>query len=758
MLVTHGRGVPSARIRFAAMIVPVILTAASIATDPCRAAVPRVAPLARSIVTPTDTSFLDRYAATYHFTLGRPTSIHLTPSGDQVLFLRSGPRSFVQDLWSFDTKTGRERVLLTAERVLAGAAEKLTADERARRERLRQASRGIASFQLSEDGRRILVPLSGRLFVIARATGTVAELPSAAGAAEDARFSPDGEHVACVRDGDLYVTDVGTRRERRLTRRESDTITNGRAEFVAQEEMDRFEGYWWSPDSRSIVFERADASGVEIFHLLDPSRPEQAPQSWPYPRPGKTNVRVGLAIVPIAGGKTTWVRWDDRRFPYLCRVLWRARAPLTVLVMNREQTEEALLTADAATGATRALFTESDPAWLELDRTTPRWLEDGSGLLWTSDRTGTRRLELRDKDGNLARVLTPSGLEVEDVLDADTLSGYAWITASDEPTQRHLWRVPLDPHRGAPLRVSLEPGIHHAEFARGHRRYVQTVEALAGRREWIVRDAGGRRLGRLRSVAEPPPFMPRLEFTLAGPRDFHAVLIRPRSFDSRRLYPVIVSVYGGPTSQMVMASPWRYLLQQWLADHGYIVVSLDGRGTPGRGRQWSRWVRHDLIGSPLADQVEGIRALAKKYRELDLSRVGIYGWSFGGYFSAMAVMRRPDLFRAAIAGAPVADWRDYDTFYSERYLGLPSADPKGYDSGSVLTYVSLLTRPLLVIHGVADDNVYFMHSLKLCAALNAAGRPYDMMPLVGRTHMVADPAETRNLNQRILGFFELHLR
>jgi dipeptidyl-peptidase-4 len=301
--------------------------------------------------------------------------------------------------------------------------------------------------------------------------------------------------------------------------------------------------------------------------------------------------------------------------------------------------------------------------------------------------------------------------------------------------------------------MSLEAGRHRAVFARGHRALVESVDASTGERAWIVRGADGAERSRLRSVAEPPPFMPSVEFTRAGRQGFRAAIVRPRDFDASKRYPVLVSVYGGPVFSTVYATPRSYVLDQLTADQGFVVVSLDGRGTPGRGRAWVRAIRGDLVGPALADQVEGLLALGKRYPELDMSRVGIHGWSFGGYMAAMAVLRRPDVFRAAMAGAPVVDWRDYDTFYTERYLGLPETDPGAYETSSVLTGAERLDRPLLIVHGVADDNVYFMHTLKLCAALNEAGRPYELMPLLDMTHMISSPVADRRVHERTLRFF-----
>jgi dipeptidyl-peptidase-4 len=300
--------------------------------------------------------------------------------------------------------------------------------------------------------------------------------------------------------------------------------------------------------------------------------------------------------------------------------------------------------------------------------------------------------------------------------------------------------------------------VYSAVVAEDAGSYVLTTQTLTDDPVVTIHARDGSELGTLKSVAETTPLPPRVELTTVGENPaLHAAIIRPNGFDAAKKYPVIVSVYGGPHSQTVVAARGRYLLDQWLAEQGFIVVSIDGRGTPARGRAWERAIRGNLIDVPLADQVAGLRALAAKYPQLDLERVGIYGWSFGGYFSAMAVMREPEVFRAGVAGAPVTDWRDYDTHYTERYLGLPEKNEQGYAASSVLTYAPQLRRPLLLIHGTADDNVYFLHSIRLSDALFRARRDFEFLPLSGLTHMVPDPVVTRSLYTRIAEQFLTHL-
>ena len=706
-----------------------------------------------------DDAFLRQYAATYRFRLGRPKRIKVTPDGKTVLFLRSGPRDFVQDLYALDTDTGKERVLLTAKKILGRAEETLSAAERARRERMRMAaSRGIATYQLSRDGARILVPLSGRLFVVDRASGKTSELSSKVKTHPiDPRLSRDGQQVACVRDGDLYVFDVASGRQRRLTRRTGAAVTNGLAEFVAQEEMRRYRGYWWAPDGKSLVYQQTDTTGVERHSIADPPPPPRPAHLHAYPRPRPKNPSLRLGVIPARGGKTRWIRWDRKRYPYLVKVVWQPRAPLTVVVQDRKQREMVVLRAEPRTGATTPLLTERDSAWLNIDPQVPRWLDDGTGFLWTTERRGALQLELRSRDGKLQHAVTPPALGYRKLLDLDAKGGAVVVQASPEPTEAHVYRLSLS-GMGTAKKLTSARGQHSAVFARDHNTYVHTLAPLKGPRSATVRRLGqDKRLTAIRHTTEAPSFSPNMELVTVGERKLRAVLVKPRNFDARYRYPVLVYVYAGPHVLTARASWERYLITQWIADHGFVVVSVDGRGTPHRGRQWERALRGDMAKVPLADQVDGLAALGKRYPYLDLSRVGVYGWSYGGHMAAVAVMLRPDVFHAAVAAAPVTDWLDYDTHYTERYLGLPADNPRGYASSSALTHAASLTRPLLIVHGTTDDNVHFAHAVKLSKALFLARKPHDFLPLSG-THLLHDPKTTLALFHRIVGHFKKHLQ
>jgi dipeptidyl-peptidase-4 len=698
-----------------------------------------------------DPEFLADWSATLRYTLGAPTRITVSPDGARVYFLRSGPRSFVRDLYVMDAQGGPARVLVTADAILRGAEEQLSPEERARRERQRQSGRGITAYELSPDGQTLLVPLSAKLYLVDVRTGQARELASQQrGAPVDARWSPDGRMVSAVRGGELFVTDVATGAERALTTAAGEGISHATAEFVAQEEMDRMEGYWWSGDGRSVAFQETDERGVEQLRVSDPTHPEREAEANRYPRAGRANAVVRVGVVPVTGGAPRWIEWDRARYPYLARVVWPSRGPLTVVVQNRAQSEVVVLAADPRTGVTRALHTERDDAWVNLDGHLPRWLEDGSGWLWASERSGESVLELRGPDGALVRALAPA-VKYRALVSVDDAAGVAYVTGGDEPSETHVFKITLA--TGQSEQLTQGRGEHEMSFARRGGARAHTVARIDGPRAWTFERPDGTRIAELPSVAEEPRNPPSVELVTVGAAQWRAAIVRPRGFVSGRRYPVIDAVYGGPGSRQVTSARNRYAMNQWLADHGFIVVSIDGRGTPFRGRTWERALRGRLDDVPLEEQVAGLAALGQRFSELDLGRVGVYGWSFGGYLSGLAVQRRPDVFHAAVAGAPVTDWRDYDTHYTERFMGLPEAERAAYDRSSLVLHASELTRPLLLVHGTADDNVYYTHAAQWSDALFRAGRAHEFVSLVGFTHSVPDPTVNRRLYERVAGFF-----
>ena len=701
-----------------------------------------------------DLRYFRELVETRNYSLGQPVSPKITPDGEAVVFLRGGARDPVLRLYEFTIADGKLREILTPEKLLQGAEEKLAPEERSRRERERQSLRGFTSFHLSKDGGKLLVALSSKLYLISRADTRVTELPGQGWI--DPRFSPDGRAVAAVRENELHVIDLETQTDLTLTSGASETIQHGLAEFVAQEEMDRHEGFWWSPDSQSIAYQETDNNGVETRYIANPLQPETPPARNFYPRAGKENAKVRLGIIARSGGTTRWVEWDQEKYPYLARVVWKeSAAPLCIVVQNRTQQEELLLAVDPSTGATRELLREKDSAWLNLDpKPKPVWTKDGQQFLWTTERNGTWQVELHSADGALLRAVTPVDFNLDEFIDLNETDQSITVAGGPDPRERHLFRFKLA-SESEPQRLTRDAGRHNALFSDAKENFLHRFDLLNGQTGWeILRSSDGTKIAPLPSVAERPSSLPTVELvrTNSSPAT-DAAIVRPRDFKNGKTYPVILDVYAGPHHKQVLAQPDRYMIDQWMANRGYIVVAIDGRGTPGHGRDWERAIRGNLISVALADQIAGLEALAKQEPAMDLKRVGAVGWSFGGYFSAMAVLRKPEIFRCAVIGAPVVTWENYDTYYTERYLGLPSENEEGYRLSNVLTYAADLRQPVLLIHGLTDDNVYAQHSMQLADAWFNAGKTFTFVPLLG-THMVSEPVLRLRRQARIMEFFD----
>ena len=702
-----------------------------------------------------DDKLLADAAATYNFRLGIPTPLAVTPDG-AVLFRRTPARAFAADLYEL-APDGQVRTLATAADLLGTGEENLSNEEKARRERTRTATKGVVDIDVSEDGAIVMVPLGGKFYLIERATGR-RSVVDPGGAAYDPHLSPDGKKIAFVRDGALWVAGLGAKAIQ-LTK-PPEGHEDGIADFAAQEELSRTRGYWWAPDSMRLAVQRTDTRGMDTIYVADARHPEASPVPFKYPRAGRPNAKVQLGVVTLPEGERTsgateaWMPWDAK-YEYLVSVAWPKGGPLTALVIDRTQTLCELVAFDPSTKRTTSLLTERDDAWLNVDVGAPKWLPDGSGFLWMTEREGAWTLELRGKDGAVVRALTSPDFGLRKLAGVDGDS--AVVLASTDPTRQDVWRVPLA--GGAPQRISDGDGV--AQPSRGaalvkHGVVVFDVALATGGRRVVAVSARGRH--ELPSVAERPALVPttKLETVELGGRTHHVSITRPRAFEKGRRYPVIVKVYGGPHAVMVEANLDGYVMDQWYADAGFIVVRSDNRGTPNRGRAWERAILKDLVTLPLDDQVGALQALGARHPEMDLTRVGIFGWSFGGYMAAMAVLLRPDVFKAAVAGAPVTDWALYDTAYTERYMKLPEANPDGYKATSALTHAAKLDRPLLLIHGITDDNVHFAHTLALIEELFVAAKRAEVITLSG-THMVPDPKLNLAREQVQVDFFRDHL-
>lgn len=678
----------------------------------------------------TDVSFPRMNARSQRFTLGRPRTFTITD--DRVLFLRSAAGDdSVHDLWALDLASGEERRLTDA-RSLQDGADTLTPEERARRERLREGGSGIVAYSASEDGRRAVFTLAGTVWVVDTDDGGISSLHTA-GPAFDARLSPDGSRVAAVVGGGLHVGPVEDGALTALV--VEDGVTWGLAEFIAGEEMGRTRGFWWDPAGGHLLVARVDERDVDVWHIADPANPQVPAHEHRYPAAGTRNADVGLWLVDVHDGQRSEVQWDREAYPYLARVDWSPRGPAIVQVQSRDQRTWAVLSVGADAG-TQLLRQDHDDHWLDLVRGSPTWV--GGQLAVVVDlpnaRGGARTLLVND------RAVTSSDVQVRSI--AGVQDAALWITFSgDDPTSVFVGRVDLE--SGDLEVVAGEPGIH--DVAVGPGGVVTTSATLhdpAVAFEVLPHESGFER-STITNLQLLPSLRPDVEFLCLGERQLRAALVRPAGDGP---WPVLLLPYGGPHAQRVLRSSAAFLTAQWFADHGFAVLVADGRGTPGRGPAFEREVAGDLAGPPLQDQVDALHAAAAHEPRLDLSRVGISGWSFGGYLAALAVLRRPDVFQAAVAGAPVTQWGLYDTHYTERYLGDPATNADAYARSDLVDADGQLLGPvdppdadrpprLLIIHGLADDNVVAAHSLRLSAALLAAGRPHQFLPLSGVTHM-----------------------
>src|SRR2546423_1750807 len=472
---------------------------------------PRGAPLLAGEPESADLRYFRELIETRNYSFGQPVSPQITPDGKAVIFLRGGARDPVLRLYEFTISDGKLREILTPEKILQGGEEKLTAEEKSRRERERQSLRGFTSFQLSKDGSKILVALSSKLYVITRADGNVSALPGSHWL--DPHFSRDGRYIAAVRAAELHVIDLEPKTDMALTSGASETLQHGTAEFVAQEEMDRHQGFWWSPDSQLIVYQQTDNSGVESRFIADPLHPETAPAKNFYPRAGTQNAKVRLGIVARSGGDTRWVEWDREKYPYLARVVWKeAAAPLCAVVQNRAQQEELLLAVDPVTGATRELLQENDAAWLNLDqKPMPVWLKDGREFLWTTERNGAWQVELHSADGALVRPVTPADFQLEELLGVNETDRSIVVSGGPDPRERHLYRFSLEA-KGQTQQLTREPGRHLAVFGDNKETFLHRFDLVDGRSGWdVVRSTDAKQIAALPSVAERPSSLPKEE-------------------------------------------------------------------------------------------------------------------------------------------------------------------------------------------------------------------------------------------------------
>ena len=759
-------------------------------------------------------------ARTLRFGCGAPRSAQVVGDGSRALFLRSdGPQDLVTALWlSWFDESGEhhETKLADPRELLGGSADRedVPAEEKARRERAREGGTGIVGYSSDDDGNRIVFTINGRLFLTDidwnDETGApephtrelagewLDEDPAMYTPVLNPRIAPDGEHVLYTTGSYLMLVDIGGELGDRITavygvsvededgNPAENTWKIGLAEFVAGEEMDRYDGFWWAPDSQHVLFESFDTADEPTWYISDPADPEKPAAGRRYPRALTRNADVYLTVITLAFDENDRyagitgnadVDWDREAYEYVAAVNWRRGHDPLVLVQNRRQTRDQVLevavAADgAALGATRVLEEHANDQWIDLIHGTPAYTPDGRLVCPLNDMAAdTNRLTV---DG---RPFTPAGWNVRavlDVTDDDVLAVVqrapeiatevprAWAgsdAASDAESlfgghdARSFDVVSID-YNGTITPVTTDPG--QWTTSRGERGIVVSGRDMRSARAQM-RHILGEQSATISSTAAEPGFAPNVTFTRLGEHRLYTAIIAPSPsspYAHADKLPVLMKPYGGPGFQQVVASQSFYWEGQWWADQGFLVVTADGRGTTGRGPAWDREIFEDMKDVTLADQIEAVNALPEAVSRLnadgrrpgvpapDLDKVCMIGWSYGGFLSALAVLDAPNVFKAACAGAPPTDWTLYDTHYTERYLGL---DPDVYRRNGIVQDAPGLVRPLMLIHGFADDNVTIAHSLRLSQALMAAGRPHTFLPLTGITHMTNDETVAENL-------------
>ena len=691
-------------------------------------------------------SFPRQEARTRRFSLGVPRAFRVSPDGARVVFLRTRSGADpVTCLWVLDVEHGQER-LVADPRTLVADTEDLPPQERARRERVREQAGGIVAYATDQAVTVAAFALSGHVYAVPLTSAdpdALAYPVATRTPALDPRPDPAGRRLAYVCDGALRVTGLrGDLPDRAVADpRGAPGVTFGLPEFIAAEEMDRHRGYWWAPDGSALLVARVDETPVDRWYIADPAHPDREPAEVAYPAAGTPNADVSLLLAPLDGPAVP-VPTDPAAFPYLVTARWQDGHDPLVVVQSRDQRVLRILRVDAASGQTRVLHEDTDPVWLEIVPGVPAWTADGR-IAWTRDDQDTRRLVLL-APGDPPEFVTSPGLQVRSVLgvDGDTV---LFSASRRDPAEVSLWTYGPSGLRWLGGDAGVEAGTRAGGTTVTWRRDLDT-DGVTVR----VNRSGSESAITIESLAERPSLpAPRPLLFRAGPREIQAAVLFPSWHQpGAGQLPVLLDPYGGPHAQRVLRARGAYLVSQWFAEQGFAVVIADGRGTPARGPAWERAVAGDLAGPVLEDQVDALAAAADQFGDLDTGRVAIRGWSFGGYLAALAVLRRPDVFHAAIAGAPVTDWRLYDTHYTERYLGLPGANAGAYDRSGLINLAEravVSPRPLMLIHGLADDNVVVAHTLRLSGALLAAGYPHQVLPLTGITHMASQETVAENL-------------
>jgi dipeptidyl-peptidase-4 len=712
--------------------------------------------------------------------LAGPTIVGLkiSPDGSRLTYLQGKQHEKDRlDLWEYNMRDRNARVLVDSKE-LAPAGEKLSDEERARRERQRTAAlSGIVEYSFSPSGDALLFPLGSNLYYYRLATprsDPAVHVISKGEPVTDATISPAGRSVAFIRGQNLYSYEIAAGKEKALTKDGGGAIKNGMAEFVAQEEMDRSTGYWWSPDDGHIAFARVDESPVKQTERFEIDADNVKTFAQRYPTTGGPNVEVRLGVSNLKSGAVAWMDLGADKDIYLARVDWLPDGKtLAIQREDRGQKKLDLLFADIETGKTRVVLTETSDSWIDLtDELT--FLKKSHEFIWASSRDGYRHLYLYDYDGRLIRQLTAGKWIVDDfrkraVMGVDEDKRLVYFTATEKsPAERHLYVASLDTATPQAVeRITQEAGVHGIVMSPDTRFYLDQFTSSTQPPQVSLHSTDGALMSWLleNRLDDQHPDAPYLAdnsigeigtLTAADGQTLYYRLFKPPHFDPAKRYPAIVNVYGGPGVQTVLDNWSGSSFTQILTRAGYVVFQLDNRGSAFRGTAFQAPIHLKLGEVEVADQVQGARWLGAQ-SFVDPRRIGVWGWSYGGYMTLMLMFRAPEIFRAGVSGAPVTDFALYDTHYTERYLDRPQVNGAGYEASSVLPYAKDLKGKLLVMHGMADDNVLFLNSTKLFRKLQDLDKPFEVMVYPGAKHGLMRQNDGRHGYKMIKRFFDENL-
>ena len=697
--------------------------------------------------------------------MSTPVMFAFSPDDRLLTYLYGEDQSPIRQLYALDTVTGESRVIQAS---VEPESRELSLEEQLLRQRQRQLGQGIVRYSWADDRDLILIPAQSGVYVKDGVDSPARlAISNDEGPVQNPTLSPDGSMIAFVRDAEVYVISVEGGAPRQITSGARGTgKTHGLAEYIAQEEMHRLAGLWWSKDSRHIAFEEADETHIPVYRIMHQGKDKTGPSAQEdhgYPFAGMENARVKLGVISVEGGDPVWMDLGDNPDIYLARVNWMPDGSLCAQIQNREQNRLDLLRFDINTGLPSTLLTESSDIWINLnDMFRPL---TGGNFIWASERTGFNHLYLYDSGGSLVRQLTSGEWQVDSIAGIDQKRGVIYFTGSkDGPTERHLYRVSIE--GGEINRLTEESGTHIVTLDHGFTKFVDVFSDTRTPPTITLRSLDdGSTLSAIHTPDDPrvaalalsPP-----ELVSIQSRDgatLHGALYRPPSGEfGLGPYPTVIYVYGGPSAQMVN-DHWSMTCSmrvQSLRSRGYLVFALDNRGSKGRGLEFEGAIRHNMGDIEVRDQVDGVRWLVAQGLA-DPDRVGVYGWSYGGYMTLMCLCRAPDVFRMGVAGAPVTHWDGYDTHYTERYMRTPKSNPDGYRVSSVMSHVQNLSGALLLVHGLIDENVHFRHTARLINALIKARKPYDLHLYPDERHMPRSLADRVYMEERISDFFQRNL-